>query len=368
MLELSTIKYFKIDYESVDQSILGQLIKIFRDHLEEVNSPLPLASDEYNKKWILNPRIGDYIRYFYLAKDEKTQKILGMLMLTYSVGKNNRHICFVTPFVQPQFRKKKIAKNLINFAYSDIPNYVKKIQFYVRKNELTEPYTKKINEDLSDMLISKGGIHAFTERRSVSDITSFNNEQILKKAKLLKEKADEDGYNILFVTPKELESSIYFDFLKYISMIEDLDNDMPREESSFEDIQLDPELYLSIRDHFVKKLGQKMWTYVAIHKETGDPVGMTETWFSDENPTLAYQADTGVIHKHRGNGLGLALKYQMLARILIDKSKKNYKFWVTSNANSNKHMIKINDELRYEERIIYNAYEFDIDQLENYIK
>lgn len=361
MLKLQNVTYLKLNTESVDQNTFDEFIKVYREFLEHRDSPLPLYSNKYYKNLIFNSKSGDNIQHYYYAKQRATQKIISILILGINL-RNNKHICFVALFVQAQYRKQGIGKNFIKFVFNDIPDYVEKVHLYVRQNEITEPFTGQINLNLNEMLTSKNGKHVFTERRSICDITSFTKEEITNKAKDQKEKVTKKGYSLIFVNSEDLEKSKYFDFLKYVKMMEDLTNDEPREDSAFGDIQLDPELYLSIRKHFVKDLGQSMWTFIAIHD--GEPVGMTETWFSDENPTLAIQADTGVVRNHRGNGLGLALKYQMLNRMLLDKSKKNIRFWVTSNANSNKYMININNILKYEEKIIYNVYEFDRDSFE----
>ncbi|MHA1992220.1 MAG: GNAT family N-acetyltransferase [Candidatus Hodarchaeales archaeon] len=340
----------------MSRKTLESIIKLYREYVKYRDSPLPLYSDKHNENWILNPEYADFVNLYYFAEDLVSHSVIGMVNISLNTGKINPHMSYFSIYVLPEYRRKGIANNILKTAIKDLPEQVKNIMIFIRQK----------NDDLNNFLISRGAKHSFTERRSVSDIKNFNLENVSKIADELREKALKKGYEIIIVKFEEFEENKYFNFLDYIHMIEEIDNDMPREDGSFEDIELTPEIYNSIRNHFLN-LGQTAWTYVAVHKKSRKPVGMTETWFSTENPTLLIQADTGVIESHRGNGLGLALKYQMLKKLLTSESTKNYQYWVTSNANSNQHMININNQLRYKEIIKYFAYEFDKKSFEEFL-
>ena len=105
------------------------------------------------------------------------------------------------------------------------------------------------------------------------------------------------------------------------------------------------------------------WTYVALHKATNEPVGMTELWLSKLVPYIADQDDTGVISEHRGHKLGTTLKYLMLQKLYTDERSKEVRWWYTVNAEVNEHMLNINDELGYKEFIQRYIYQFDRSEL-----
>ncbi|MHA1122834.1 MAG: hypothetical protein ACTSPC_08555, partial [Candidatus Heimdallarchaeota archaeon] len=86
-------------------------------------------------------------------------------------------------------------------------------------------------------------------------------------------------------------------------------------------------------------------TFVAIHKETKEIAGVTVTYINEHHTKIAHQQDTGVVRAHRGNGLGLALKYQMLEKLLFETKATK---WQTGNAGSNEHMLRINNMLNHE--------------------
>ena len=58
--------------------------------------------------------------------------------------------------------------------------------------------------------------------------------------------------------------------------------------------------------------GREFWTLIARHRETGEPVGYTEMFLPDEDPSLGSQGATAVHEKHRGHALGRWLKAAML--------------------------------------------------------
>ena len=57
----------------------------------------------------------------------------------------------------------------------------------------------------------------------------------------------------------------------------------------------------------------------------------------------------------------------MLNKILNDDRLKNAKIWVTGNANSNKHMLSINDELNYIHDYTEYYYELSIEKFDTYL-
>ena len=104
-----------------------------------------------------------------------------------------------------------------------------------------------------------------------------------------------------------------------------------------------------------------MWKY---DQATGEMGGLTESWLPQYRLDLVIQDDTGVIRKYRGNRLGLTLKYIMLSRLRNDESVKDRKYWHRHNSHSNSYMLKINNELNYEEQSTLNSHEFNRAELE----
>jgi GNAT superfamily N-acetyltransferase len=86
-------------------------------------------------------------------------------------------------------------------------------------------------------------------------------------------------------------------------------------------------------------------TVAARHDASGELAGLTIIEADQEQPEWAFQALTAVAREHRGHRLGLRLKLAMLERLAREESR--VKRIVTSNGETNGHMISINETLGY---------------------
>jgi GNAT superfamily N-acetyltransferase len=81
----------------------------------------------------------------------------------------------------------------------------------------------------------------------------------------------------------------------------------------------------------------------AVHEETGEVAAFTEI-LSTGRP-LGSQSDTAVVPAHRGHGLGLWVKAEMLLRLRVERPEMT--MVMTGNSATNAHMLRINDRLGY---------------------
>ncbi len=79
-----------------------------------------------------------------------------------------------------------------------------------------------------------------------------------------------------------------------------------------------------------------------MHEPTGAVAALTELQVA--RPPRAYQDDTAVVPDHRGSGLGLWVKADMLRRLRAERPE--FTEVITGNAASNAHMLRINDPAR----------------------
>jgi hypothetical protein len=87
------------------------------------------------------------------------------------------------------------------------------------------------------------------------------------------------------------------------------------------------------------------YTVMARHDATGEPAGLTMVEVGPERPEWGFQALTAVAREHRGRRLGLRLKLAMLD--LLARQEPQVTHLLTSNTETNTHMISINEELGY---------------------
>jgi GNAT superfamily N-acetyltransferase len=91
--------------------------------------------------------------------------------------------------------------------------------------------------------------------------------------------------------------------------------------------------------------GMVPYTVMACHDATGEPAGLTLVEVGPELPEWGFQALTAVARGHRGHRLGLRLKVAMLD--LLARAEPRVRHILTSNAETNGHMIGINETLGY---------------------
>jgi GNAT superfamily N-acetyltransferase len=88
---------------------------------------------------------------------------------------------------------------------------------------------------------------------------------------------------------------------------------------------------------------QHLFRLMARHKETGEWAGHTILCVDELRPGMAMQEDTTVIAAHRGHRLGMGLKATML--LWVNELGVDIETIDTWNAESNTHMIAVNEEL-----------------------
>lgn len=89
--------------------------------------------------------------------------------------------------------------------------------------------------------------------------------------------------------------------------------------------------------------GQSQYAVVARHRDTGEPAGLTQVAVDEHRPGIAVQEDTAVVRAHRGHGLGLLLKLEMVDWLREDRP--DVRATDTWNVAENAPMIAVNDLL-----------------------
>jgi RimJ/RimL family protein N-acetyltransferase len=121
-------------------------------------------------------------------------------------------------------------------------------------------------------------------------------------------------------------------------------NDAPLDDLEWEEEVYSPERVRAYERAQIES-GFRFRRIVARHRATGELVGHTVVVVDSEQPAIAEQHDTSVVRAHRGHRLGLLLKAEMLMW-LADEEPQVERIY-TDNAESNGHMIRVNDRLGY---------------------
>lgn len=293
-------------------------------HKKELKQKLP---NHKNELWILVNLDDEIIAYAHTTWNIKFE--------------NTNHALTDDFYVKNEFRRQNIGKDMFTKIAQSLPDQIDTLEYW--HNDISE--CKAFHESI----FGERKI-AMKIRQSVSQLSEFKMDEISKQAKDLKKAAEEKGYEIVFVDNVDFTG---IDLKNYVRMIELIERDMPKEDATFQDRTWDVERYMKRFDEG-KELGCRYYTFIAM--KDGIPAGMTETMVNDHLPQVGHQFLTGVRHEYRGDNLGFTLKIIMLDKLLRETSVK---YWVTDNAGSNEHMLKINDRLKFKEWLTASIYEIN---------
>jgi GNAT superfamily N-acetyltransferase len=121
-------------------------------------------------------------------------------------------------------------------------------------------------------------------------------------------------------------------------------NDAPLDDLDIEDEVFPPERIRNYEEATLAR-GHRLYRLLARHRETGDLAGHTVVAVEEERPAYGHQHDTSVVREHRGHRLGTLLKAGMVE--WLAEAEPQLESIETWNAESNDHMIRVNEELGY---------------------
>ena len=120
-------------------------------------------------------------------------------------------------------------------------------------------------------------------------------------------------------------------------------NDAPTDDLDIEDEVFSVERLRAYEDTNLA-MG-RLYTLYARHRESGELAGKTIVAVETDRPHRGHQHDTSVVSEHRGHRLGLLLKAAMMQWLAEEEPQvEEIDTW---NAESNDHMIGINEQLGY---------------------
>lgn len=130
-------------------------------------------------------------------------------------------------------------------------------------------------------------------------------------------------------------------------------NDAPTD-----DLDIEDEVYSAERirgyESAQEARGRRLYRVFARHRSTGDLAGHTVVVVDSHHPQRSEQHDTSVVGSHRGHRLGLLLKADM--NLWLREAEPQLETIDTWNAESNDHMIGVNELLGY--RILGREHEY----------
>ena len=134
------------------------------------------------------------------------------------------------------------------------------------------------------------------------------------------------------------------DFLEQVAMLYNAMGDAPRD-PEIAHAEWDAQRIREGVNDMRPRYGLRSYTVVARHDDTGELAALSEMAVDPANPGWGFQMNTVVIRKHRGHRLGLLAKIAMME--LLATTEPQLERISTWNAESNEHMIAINEAMGY---------------------
>lgn len=190
--------------------------------------------------------------------------------------------------------------------------------------------------------------HAFAERHGLEKkAQAVNRRQVLATVdpgvieKLYVDAAAAaEGYELVRILGHTPE-----DIMDRVAVMVAAINDAPLDDLDMEDEVFPPDRVRAYEDAALAT-GNRLYRLVARHVGTGELAGHTVVKVESARPAIGHQDDTSVVRAHRGHRLGLLLKAGMVRWLL--EAEPELESVDTWNAESNDHMIAVNEQLGYQ--------------------
>lgn len=151
--------------------------------------------------------------------------------------------------------------------------------------------------------------------------------------------AHADAYEVL-----RFDGPVPEDLVNDVAVMTAAINDAPLDDLDIEDEKFPPER-IRAYERARELRGERFYRVVARHKETGELAGHSVVVLERDRPEFGHQHDTSVVRAHRGHRLGMLLKSEM--NLLLAEREPQLVSVDTWNAESNAHMIAVNEALGY---------------------
>ena len=253
--------------------------------------------------------------------------------------RENRHLAYVYPQVPPARRRTGIGTALLRHAAARAADQGRvTLTAEVRDGSAGEAFARAL-----------GARRGVTEIRRLLDLAAV---PAGTPARLWAE-ADRaaHGYELL-----SWEGTVPEEYLGQVAVVNAALADAPMDAGT--QAQSWDEDRVRDGQRRVELLGVRRYTLVARCTSSGDFAGLTELSIDPETPDWGFQGLTAVTRPHRGHRLGLLVKAAMLD--LLAEREPRLRWVVTSNGDSNSHMIAINAALGYRMLDSQTSWQLDV--------
>jgi RimJ/RimL family protein N-acetyltransferase len=268
---------------------------------------------------------GEVSRYFLVQVDGEEEAVGRAAVHTSE--HDNLDVAWVELAIRPECRRRGYGTAALRRAF-DVARSVgrTKVGWYGWVGEQTEGFARALGVEPKSIAVHR--------RQHLLELEPGLAERLYAEA------APHAGeYELLRIagpTPDEL--------LPSLAQATEAINDAPLDELEMED-----EVFTAdrVRAYELAQLarGFRLYRIVARHRSSGELAGLSVVTVDSQDPRLGNQQDTSVVRSHRGHRLGQLLKADMMRWLAV--AEPQLETVDTFNAESNAHMVAVNERLGY---------------------
>lgn len=261
----------------------------------------------------------------YLARDE-SGSVIGLLEF-YAPTYDNTNLAWSEVEVHPDHRGQGIGSELVRYA-EQVALELDRHSFGISAWDLpkADAFVKHHGFEQKAVVVNR--------RQDIANLDWTTVQKLYDEAVLAA--ADYEVLRIIGAVPEEL--------LEGMVAVTASINDAPKDDLDLEDDAITPER-IRAYERSREAHEETMYRVIARHRATGEPAGHSVVTVERERPHIGHQNDTAVSRDHRGHRLGALVKTAML--LWLREAEPALTQIDTWNAESNNHMIGINEQLNY---------------------
>lgn len=344
-LSLSNLTIETVDLRTIDGDMAQRLNDFWNSiRTEYLPDDPPIPLEENLQGWHNLPE--SEVDQVWVAWDEPSRVLIATLYTEYWLTPDNQHLIFFELNVARDFRRQGLARRLLVLAAETARQNNKRLMMAETCSNV--PAGEAFME-------SMGAQRGLETRLNQLPMVDIDLAQMARWRTSLDSRFKLDFW--LGRYPDDQINGV----LELFKIV----NDEPHDDLEIEDREYTEEL-LRQWEQYTLARGTERWTIYATDRATGRFCGFSEVFWNPNKPTILQQGFTGVHPEFRGMGLGRALKASMLEKVLRDRPEAT--IIRTGNANSNRFMLAINQEMGFKPYIAWTVWQVDTARVFEYLQ
>lgn len=267
---------------------------------------------------------GEVGRFFLVVADGEAAPV-GALAV-HTSGYDNLDQAWLELYIHPDRRRRGFGRTAFGLACDEVRAMGRsKVAWFGWESERTSGFAAALGFEPKSLVVNR--------RQHLAELAPGLAERLYAEA--LPHAA---GYELRRVAGR-LPDDLLPAFIEATSAI----NDAPLDDLDLEDEVFTPERNRAFEEAQLAS-GNRIYRIAACHVATGEVAGVTSVTVDGDRPT-AHQLDTSVVRAHRGHRLGVLLKADMMR--WLAEAEPLLETIDTFNADSNDHMVAVNERLGY---------------------